>query len=303
MQTVEIPKQVSARPGYAGQRADGIKVVRRGAPYVVRAGKHLPLIAWALICLFPLVLVASVALSRPASILSNPYALFSSFTTANFSAAWVQSGFDRDFVNSVTLAVPAALIVVVVSLGAGYAFARCEFRGKRPLFYLVSLGLLLPFFTVMVPIYYELRALGLLNSQLGAVLVLATINVSFGVFLMRSFFSGLPIELEHAARIDGCTEWQLFVRIMVPLVRPGTLAVGAFAFLQCWTNFLVPLLYLTGQENQPLSLGLYEFLGNHTTAVGPMAAGTIIMIVPILAVFLVCQRRLLTGFLGGGVKA
>ena len=268
----------------------------------LRLAKHAVLLFWAAVCMFPLALILSASLSKPTLLFTNPYELFESFSTSNFSIAWSTDGFSRDLVNSMLLSVPVTAIVVAVSLGAGYAFGRCEFVGKRVAFYGVSLGLVFPFFAIMVPAYYEIQHLGLLNSRLGAVLIIATTNVSFGVFLMRSFFIGLPKELELAARIDGCNEWQLFRSVMVPLVWPGTLTVAAFTFLQSWNNFLVPLLFLTGQGSQTLSLGLYQFVGTYSIAVGPLAAGAVITIVPVLLVFAITQRRLVLGFLGGAFK-
>jgi ABC-type glycerol-3-phosphate transport system permease component len=119
---------------------------------------------------------------------------------------------------------------------------------------------------------------------------------------MRSFFIDLPVELEQAGRVDGCSEWQIFLRIMLPLVRPGAAALAVFTFLQNWNNFLVPLLYLPGGDYRTLPSALYLFASGRTLEVGPIAAGVFITIAPVIALFLVAQRQLIRGFMAGAVK-
>jgi raffinose/stachyose/melibiose transport system permease protein len=198
--------------------------------------------------------------------------------------------------------VPSTVLVVVLSTMAGYTFARLPFPGRTLMFYLVVLGLLVPFFTFMIPLYFQLRGIGLLDTLLGANLVLASTGTAFGTFFMRAFFSDLPTELEQAARIDGASEWQIFLRIMVPLVGSGAGALAVFTFLQNWSNFLVPLLYLPGGDYRPLTTGLYLFTGGRSVDIGPLAAGTLITILPVIALFLALQRQVTQGFLSGGIK-
>jgi len=185
---------------------------------------------------------------------------------------------------------------------AGYAFARLPFRGRTVLFYLVVLGLLVPFFTYMIPLYFQLRSMGLLDSLVGANLVLISTNLSFGTFFMRAFFSDLPEELEQAARIDGASESRIFAQVMMPLVSSGAAALAVFTFLSNWNNFLVPLLYLPSGKYRPLTAGLYNFTGGRSMDIGPLAAGTLITIVPVIAIFVILQRQVTQGFLSGAVK-
>jgi ABC-type glycerol-3-phosphate transport system permease component len=184
----------------------------------------------------------------------------------------------------------------------GYTFARLPFPGRGIAFYLVVLGLLVPFFTYMIPLYFQLRSLGLLDSLVGTNLVLATTQLSFGTYFMRAFFSDLPLELEQAARVDGASEFQIFLRVMLPLVSSGMGALSVFTFLQNWNNFLVPLLYLPGGSYRPLTTGLYLFTGGRSIDIGPLAAGTLITIVPVIVLFLAMQRQVTEGFLAGAVK-
>lgn len=272
---------------------------RRTVALVVR---HLVLVGLAVATLFPVLLVISTALKTPEDVRLNPFGLFSSFSWANLVDAWTVGRFSDYLVNSVLLSVPSTVLVVVASTMAGYAFARLPFPGRTIIFYVVVLGLLVPFFTYMIPLYFQLRSMGLLDTLLGANLVLASTGISFGTFFMRAFFTDLPSELEQAARVDGCSEGQIFLRVMVPLVSSGMGALAVFTFLGNWNNFLIPLLYLPSGDYRPLTTGLYMFTGGRSVDIGPLAAGTLITIVPVLVLFVLLQRQVTEGFISGAVK-
>ncbi|MFA9444005.1 carbohydrate ABC transporter permease [Egicoccus sp. AB-alg6-2] len=263
---------------------------------------HPILIAMSMLTLFPLVLTVSTALKTPQDVRVNPFGLFSSFSTDNLVTAWTVGRFGDYVANSFLLSVPSTLLVIVLSTMGGYAFARLPFRGRTTLFYLVVLGLLVPFFAYMIPLYFQLRSMQLLNSLIGVNLVLASTGLSFGTFFMRAFFAELPGEIEQAARVDGATELQIFLRVMLPLVTSGIGALAVFTFLQNWNNFLVPLLYIPSGEYRPLTTGLYLFMGGRTVDIGPLAAGTLITILPVVVLFIALQRQVTQGFLSGAVK-
>jgi len=267
-----------------------------------RIGKHGLLIVLSLFAMFPIILTLSTALKTDSDVTVNPFGLFSSFSFENVEAAWTEGSFSDYLLNSFLISVPSTILVVVISTMAGYAFARLPFPGRGVAFYFVMLGLLVPFFTYMIPLYFQLRQMGLLDSLPGVNLVLTTTGLAFGTFFMRAFFSDLPTELEQAARIDGASEWQIFSKIMVPLVSAGAGALAVFTFLQNWNNFLVPLLYVPGGEYRPLTTGLYLFLGGRSIDIGPLAAGTLITILPVIVVFVVLQKQVTQGFLSGAVK-
>jgi ABC-type glycerol-3-phosphate transport system permease component len=266
------------------------------------SGKHLLLIVLSLLSLFPIILTLSTALKTDEDVRVNPFGLFSSFSLENIVAAWTEGNFNDYVLNSFLLSVPSTILVVILSTMGGYTFARLPFPGRSIAFYLVVLGLLVPFFTYMIPLYFQLQGMGLLDTLTGTVLVLTTTGLSFGTFFMRAFFSDLPTELEQAARIDGASEWQIFIKVMVPLVTSGAGALAVFTFLQNWNNFLVPLLYLPGGEYKPLTTGLYLFTGGRSLEIGPLAAGTLITILPIVVLFIAMQKQVTEGFLSGAIK-
>jgi ABC-type glycerol-3-phosphate transport system permease component len=265
-------------------------------------GKHTLLIVLSLLTLAPIVLLISTTFKTGTDVKVNPFGLFTSFSFDNIVKAWTDGHFSDYVLNSVLLSVPATLLVIVLSTMAGYAFARLPFPGRTLAFYTVVLGLLVPFFTYMIPLFFQLRSIGLLDTLGGVILVLTSTGVSFGTFFMRAFFTDLPNELEQAARIDGASEWQIFYRVMLPLVGSGISALAVFTFLQTWNNFLVPLLYLPGGDFRPLTTGLYQFTSGRELDIGPLAAATLITILPVLVLFVVMQKQVAQGFISGAVK-
>lgn len=265
-------------------------------------GKHLVLVAMSLLTLFPIVLTISSAFKTRADVRTNPFGLFSSLSLESVTRAWTLGNFGEYMVNTFVLAIPSTLIVVVLSTMAGYAFASLPFRGRTVLYYLVIVGLLVPFFTYMIPLYFQLQGMALLDTLPGVILVMATTGLAFGTVFMRAFFADLPPELDQAARIDGASEWQIFLHVIAPLVRSGAGALAVFTFLQNWNNLLVPLLYLPGGDWRPLTLGLYLFAGGRTIDIGPLAAGTLMTILPVIVLFVVLQRQVTQGMLSGAVK-
>ena len=265
-------------------------------------GTHALLLFLSLLMLFPVLLTVSSALKTRQDVRTNPFGLFSSFSLESLERAWVVGNFGEYLVNTFILSVPSTVIVVALSTMAGYAFAKLPFRGRSVVFYLVILGLLVPFFTYMIPLYFQLQGMALLDTLPGVILVMSTTGMAFGAVFMRAFFSDLPPELEQAARIDGASEWQIFLKVMAPLVTSGASALAVFTFLQNWNNLLVPLLYLPGGEFRPLTLGLYLFAGGRTVDVGPLAAATLITILPVVILFVALQRQVARGLLSGAVK-
>src|SRR5918998_3286859 len=193
-------------------------------------GKYLVLLLFAALSLYPLVLIISTSLKDPLDVTANPFILFSSFNPLNFYDAWTLGGFGGYFWNTVVITGLTVLSVVALSSLAGYALARFRFPGNNIVFFTFILGLMIPFFSVMIPLFYELKSLSLLGTKAAVILPAIAgahgFGVPLGVFLMRSFYMDLPEELADAARVEGATEFQVFRRIMLPLSMPGVAVVG-----------------------------------------------------------------------------
>ena len=248
----------------------------------------------------------STAFKDPLDTTADPFSLFSSFSPINFLDAWTLGGFGGYFWNTVIITAITLLGTVVLSVLAGYALARLYMPGRSIIFIVFILGLMIPFMSVMIPLFYELEALNLLGTHAGVILVALAggtgFGVPLGVFLMRAFYMDLPEELADAARVDGCNEFQVFSRVMLPLSGPGVAVLAVLVFFQTWNVFILPLLYLPGSENQMLATGLYLFASGRTSETELAAAGSLIMVVPVVIFFLIFQRQFIRGLTAGAFK-
>src|SRR5215210_3169662 len=279
---------------------------RLRGPHLLDVGKYLFLGFWAALCVLPLLLVVSTAFKDPNANTGNPFQLFASFRPENVSDAWTLGNFGSYFFNTIVIMVPTVLGVILFSTMTGYALARFEFPGRTVILYLFILGLMVPFFALMIPLYYNLNDYGLLNTPWAVILPSIAgaggTGLPLGVFLMRAFFAGMPDDLADAGRVDGCGEWDVFRRIMAPLAIPGMSALAILTFLSAWNTFLLPLLYLQGEEHRTLATGLLLFTGGRTRELELTAAGTLIMIAPVIVFFLLFQRQFVRGLTAGDVK-
>ena len=268
--------------------------------------KYFVLGIFALLVMYPLLLIVSTSLKDPLDVTADPFSLFSSFSPINFLDAWTLGGFAGYFWNTAIITVLTLLGVVVCSVLAGYALARFSFPGRNVIFIVFMLGLMIPFFSVMIPLFYELRALGLLGTKAAVILPamagVTGFGIPLGVFLMRSFFIDLPEDLADAARVDGCGEFGVFWRIMLPLSTPGVAVLSVLTFFQTWNVFILPLLYMPGSENQTLATGLYLFASGRTAETELAAAGSLIMVLPVVIFFLIFQRQFVRGLTAGAFK-
>ena len=186
----------------------------------------------------------------------------------------------------------------------GYAFARFTFPGRDALFLLTLAILMVPYATILIPLYVLLNGLGLQNSLLGLSLVLAMFQLPFATFMMRISFEAVPRELEESALVDGCGTFGVLRRILLPAVRPGLITVGLFAFLASWSDFFAPLILLSDDKKSPLPLAVVN-MRQQTWAPSTTArleAGVVVMAVPCLILFLLLQRSYVRGFMSGAVK-
>ncbi len=192
----------------------------------------------------------------------------------------------------------------MVSLLAGYGFSRYRFPLKNLFFVLIIATLMIPFQSILTPLFIILAKLGLNNSLVGLVLVYVTLQLPFSVFMMRNAFDAVPREIEEAARIDGARDLKLLVRVLLPLVMPGVATVAIFAFLNSWNEFLAALILLSDNEKYTLPVLMTAVRAGRLGAInwGAVQAGVMVMTIPCLAVFLILQRYYMRGLMAGAVK-
>lgn len=220
---------------------------------------------------------------------------------ANFSTLFSKLSFGTYFLNSFVVAAVVTAANLLFCSMLGYALAMLDFRGKKVLFTLVMGTLMIPGVVTFIPLFVLVANMGLLNTLPG--LFLPFLVAPFGVFLMRQFISALPKELLDAGRVDGAGELTIFARVILPLCGPGLATLGIITFLGSWNNFLWPL--VVAQRNDaytlPVALALYSSDPNHTDY-GLLLAGATIVILPVLAIFLIFQRRFIEGIASTGIK-
>ena len=197
---------------------------------------------------------------------------------------------------------PIVFFTVSLSSLAGYAFARHRFFGRNMIFYLFLIGLILPFQSIMIPLYYTLLDFHLLGTYWAMIVPSTALGLPFGIFIMRAFFQGLPNELSDAARVDGCNEFGVFWRVILPLAKPGMITLGIFVFLGAWNSFLLPLLYMQKESLRPLVVGLMFFQARYTTDYGLTMAGATIVSLPIILLYIIFQRQFIQGLTAGALK-
>lgn len=201
--------------------------------------------------------------------------------------------------NSATVAVIVALLNVAIGAMAGYGFARFRFPGSRLFPGVMLASQLVPVFALIVPFYVILDRLSLTESMTGVVIAHLSFTVPFSVWMMRSFFKGIPVDVDRAARVDGCSHWQVFWRVILPLARPGVISVGLFTFMVSWNDFLFALILNSQTEAmliQPAISGLYNV---REQSFGVMGAGTLLAALPTMLLALFAQRYLVRGLTSG----
>ncbi|WP_035856753.1 carbohydrate ABC transporter permease [Cryptosporangium arvum] len=204
---------------------------------------------------------------------------------------------------TVVALVTVTLTVVITTLG-GYAVARLSFRGKNLLFLLTLAILMVPYTTILIPLYIVLGWFGLQNSLIGLGLVLVMFQLPFGLFMMRNSFEALPSELEEAALIDGCSIGGALRRVLLHGVAPGMVTVALFSFLASWNEFVAPLIFLTDGSKFTLPVALYNLQSGNLGSIdfGALQAGVVTAALPCVAVFLLLQRYYVSGFSAGALK-
>ena len=225
-----------------------------------------------------------------------------SFTFENYKNVFAQLPVARYFLNSLFVASVATAGQVFIASLAGYAFARLEFKWKTPLFLLILITMLVPPQVNIIPLFFLMREMHLVNTY--SALILPSFFGGFGVFLMRQYFLSLPKELEDSARIDGCTRFQTFCKIALPLALPACATLAIFTFVSTWNSFLWPLIITNDDAMRTLPVGLAIYKGSfrELTLWGELLACSVICVIPVIGVFLLGKKYFISDILQGGVK-
>jgi N-acetylglucosamine transport system permease protein len=261
---------------------------------VVGAVSHTVLVIWCLLVVVPLLWVVMSSFKTSSEIFASPFALPQDWNFNNYRNAWTTAGIGSFFFNSVIVVFGALAVTMLFGSMSAYVLARFTFPGSRLLYYLMLAGLTFPVFLAIVPLFFVLRGMGLLNTLPGLIVTYAAFAFPFTVFFLYAFFRTLSKSIAEAAAMDGAGEWRIFFQIMLPMARPGLATVAILNFVGLWNQFLLPVALNTNPENYVLTQGMASFASQagYSVDFGALFAAVVITVVPVLIVYLIFQRQL-----------
>src|SRR5215210_9606122 len=261
---------------------------------VVGTVSHTVLIIWCLLVVVPLLWVILSSFKTSSEIFASPFGLPASWNFTNYRNAWTTAGIGSFFFNSVIVVAGALFLTMLFGAMSAYVLARFQFPGSRLLYYLMLAGLTFPIFLAIVPLFFVLRGIGLLNTLPGLILTYAAFAFPFTVFFLHAFFRSLSRSISEAAAMDGAGEWRIFFQIMLPMARPGLATVAILNFVGLWNQFLLPDALNTNPQNYVLTQGMASFASQagYSVDFGALFAAVVITVVPVLIVYMIFQRQL-----------
>jgi N-acetylglucosamine transport system permease protein len=274
----------------------------RGLAYAV-------LILFGVAVVYPMLWLLATSLKTDEAVFFSPFSFpeWDNLQWLNYTRAWKSGRFGHYFGNSVFLTGAGVILVTLLSAMAAYAISRFRFKGSRLLFYIFLAGLMIPVQLAIVPLFFQLKSMDLLNTRSGLLGVYVAFGLPMGIFILTGFFRGLPGSLHESALIDGCSEWRAFWSIMFPLSRPGLFAVAIFTYLVIWNEFFMAFMFISGEgsghlKTLPLGLASLTIVSQYKTDWGMAFAGLALMTLPTLVVYVLLQKQITRGLTMGALK-
>jgi ABC-type glycerol-3-phosphate transport system permease component len=261
-----------------------------------------PMTALAIATIYPLLFTTNVAMKTRHDYILDRFSLAPSPNVDNVSAAWSSVGMERYFVNSLLVVTSAVALLLLFGSMAGFALSHLRFRGSRALFLGCLAALFIPFQVIMVPLARTMADAQLMDTYTGLILAYVAQFLPFTIFLMTSYYTGIPDEIVDAARIDGNTTYGVYRRVMVPMGRPALLSVGILNALFCWNDVLIALLMMPSAEHRTLMVGVTSLRGQYSDDIPLFASGVLIAALPVLVLYLFFQRQIADGVTAGSTK-
>jgi N-acetylglucosamine transport system permease protein len=271
---------------------------KNAAGYIIVGG-------WSAFSLFFVVWVVLASLKSTRNLFGNPWSLPLNPAFGNYVKTWFVSRFGDYFLNSLLVVSLSVLALLVVSAPAAYVLSRGKFRGREAISNFIVFGMGVPIPLLFVPLVVLVSALHLVDTLTGLGVVYVSLSVPFTVYVLQGFFSSLPSELESAAIIDGCSDWQIFWHVMLPLARPGLATVAILNFVGLWNEYQLSLVLINSPEKRTLSLGIYSLITSMKYTGGDwpgLFAGVTIVMIPTIILFVFLSERMISGITMGGVK-
>jgi multiple sugar transport system permease protein len=255
------------------------------------------------LALIPVLWLLSLSFKTPAAVL-DPSLIPAQWTWGNYSGILTNSQFLRPLVNSIGIGLISTVVAVVLASMAAYAVARLRFPGKGVLIGMALLIAMFPLIALVTPMFTIERALGLFNTWPGLIIPYVAFGLPLGIYTLSAFFREIPWELEKAAKMDGATPFQAFIRVIAPLAAPGMVTTAILVFLACWNDFLLAISFTSTVSSRTAPAAMEYFSGGNvfTVPTGPIAAAAVVITIPIVIFVLFFQRRIVAGLTSGAVK-
>jgi N-acetylglucosamine transport system permease protein len=274
------------------------RAVKNAAGYIIVGG-------WSAFSLFFVVWVVLASLKSTRNLFGNPWSVPLNPAFGNYVKTWFVSRFGEYFLNSLLVVSLSVLGLLIVSAPAAYVLSRGKFRGREAISNFIVFGMGVPIPLLFVPLVVLVSALHVVDTLTGLGLIYVSLSVPFTVYVLQGFFSSLPSELESAAVIDGCSDWQIFWHVMLPLARPGLATVAILNFVGLWNEYQLSLVLINTPEKRTLSLGIYSLITSMKYTGGDwpgLFAGVTIVMIPTIILFVFLSERMISGITMGGVK-
>ena len=261
-------------------------------------------VVYGVIVVFPMVWLLYTAFKPTSELFASAWSLPVEWKLDNFVEAWSEARIGDFFWNSLFVTISTLLVQLFVGSMASYSLAKYRFRAQGILYYGFLAGMMFPLFLGIVPLFFLVKTLGLLDSHLGLIVVYAAFGIPFTVFVLTAFFRTIPTEIMEAGVMDGCGHFSLYWRIMLPLAKPGLTTVGIFTFISIWNEYILALVLLSSSHlrTMPLGIAVLQFVQFYEVDFGALFAGLVIVMLPTLLCYVILQEQITKGMTVGAVK-
>jgi len=280
---------------------DSIEKLLRGCGWIIG---YVILWGWVVFSILALIWIFYTSLKTNQEIFAGIWSLPEGLQWNNYVRAWVRAHIANYFLNSLFVTLISVTALAMVSSMAAYALARCKFKGSNLLFYFFLSGIMIPVQLILVPLYKLLTSLSLIDSLVGLIFIYVPLFLPFSIFVMTGFFRTLPLELEEAAALDGCSGFGIFWHIMFPLALPGVVVVAIFNTIAIWNEYLLALVNISTAQRRTLPLGIYNLYVSTAFTIdwAALFAGLVLLMLPTIVVFLILRKRIIGGLTFGALK-
>lgn len=267
----------------------------------------LSIVAVLLLCilLFPVFWIVVTSLKTEQEIFRIPPTIFPQELNLKSYAAQVETGefnMFRSFANSFIISVGAMVIAVVLAVPASYGIAKYRFKGRKVMLLGFLVTQMLPVAVLLTPMFILFKGMHIYNTPAAAIIADATIGIPFSILILKNYFASIPKELEQAAYIDGCNHLTAFIRVLIPIAKPGVMVCAIFSFLYAWGDLAYGMTFIIDQQKRPITAGIFNFMGQYGTKWSYLTAFAVVTIIPVALIFIFMQKYIISGMTSGAVK-